>query len=98
MKPVLFEFNKSNEHLSSHSGLALIGALLERTQLKKRLSEKELTCCQEPIISHHDIVYSMIGLLCIGKPHYDAIEIFRGDPFFTNSLGIETCPSAPTLR
>ena len=98
MKPVIFEFNGSDEHLSSHSGLALIGALLERTKLKDRISEKELTGCREPKISHQDIIYSMIGLLCIGKPNYDAIEAFRSDPFFTQSLGIETCPSAPTLR
>ena len=86
MKPIIFEFKESDEHLSSHSGLALIGALLERTKLKDRISEKELTGCREPKISHHDIVYSMIGLLCIGKPNYDAIEAFRADPFFTQSL------------
>ncbi len=63
MKPVIFEFNESDEHLSSHSGLALIGALLERTKLKDRISEKELTGCREPKISHHDIVYSMIKSL-----------------------------------
>ena len=85
MKPVIFEFNESDEHLSSHSGLALIGALLERTKLKDRISEKELTGCREPKISHHDIVYSMIGLLCIGKPNYDAIEVFQASVFHPES-------------
>lgn len=54
MKPVEYEFTESDEHLSSHSGLALIGALLERTQLKERISKKELTGCREPKIPHHD--------------------------------------------
>jgi len=37
--------------------------------------------------------------MSIGKPDYDAIEIFRGKPeFFTEALGIPTCPSSPTLR
>jgi hypothetical protein len=98
MKPIVYEFSKSDEHLSSHSGLALIGALLERTRLKDRIAQKELTGCSEPEISHRDIVYAMIGLLCIGKPNYDAIELFRSDPFFSRSLGMERCPSAPTLR
>jgi hypothetical protein len=98
MEPIVYEFSKSDEHLSSHSGLALIGALLARTHLKGRICEKELTGCREPKISHYDIVSAMVGLLCIGKPNYDAIELFRSDPFFSRSLDIERCPSAPTLR
>jgi len=98
MELINFEFTESNDHLSSHSGLALIGALLNRTKMKERLSEIELAGCQEPVISHHDILSSMIGLLCLGKPHYDAIEPFRTDTFFLKSLGLEKCPSAPTLR
>ena len=40
----------------------------------------------------------MIGLLCMGKPDYDAIEEFRDIPFFGHSLGIGHCPASPTLR
>ncbi len=40
----------------------------------------------------------MIGLLCMGKPDYDAIEAFREVPFFRYSLGIDQCPASPTLR
>ena len=98
MKPIVFEFTEGNEYLSSHSGLGLIGALLNRTQLKKRLCEIELPGCREPKISHSDIMYSMTGLLCLGKPYFDAIEPFRSTPFFTQSLGIEQCPASPTLR
>lgn len=96
--PVVFEIKEGNESLSSHSGLALIGALLRRTQLRELLDEVHLTGCREPKISHSDIVFSMTGLLCLGKPDFDAIEPFRGNPFFVQSLGIETSPSSPTLR
>jgi hypothetical protein len=41
----------------------------------------------------------MIALMSIGKPDYDAIEIFRGkQDFFNKAVGIRACPSSPTLR
>ena len=98
MKPVEFIIKEGDEHLTSHSGLALIGALMERTELGSRVSGMTLPGCREPKISHGDIVKSMIGLLCLGKPDYDAIEAFRDVPFFCYSLGIDQCPSSPTLR
>lgn len=87
-----------NENLTSHSGLALIGALLARTNLKERLNALHLYGCGAPKISHADILLSMIGLLCLGKPDYDAIEQFRNDSFFMQSLGLKVCPSSPALR
>ncbi len=78
MKPIEFIIIKDgDEHLTSHSGLALIGALLNRTELGARIDAATLPGCREPKIVHSDIVKSMIGLLCMGKPDYDAIEAFR---------------------
>ena len=98
MKPVEFIIKEGDENLTSHSGLALIGALLERTKLGSRVSGVTLPGCREPKILHGDIVKSMIRLLCMGKPDYDAIEAFREVPFFSYSLGIDQCPASPTLR
>ena len=98
MKPVEFIVKQSNEHLTSHTGLALIGALMNRMELGVRINAVKLRGCRGPKISHGDIVKSMIGLLCMGKPDYEAIEAFRSVPFFRYSLGIEQCPSSPTLR
>ena len=98
MKLIKYKFTEGDERLSSHSGLALIGALLNRTRLKERLSGTILPYCREPKISHSDIVYAATGLMCLGKPDYDAIEPFRDNPFFTQSLGMDTCPSSATLR
>jgi hypothetical protein len=98
MKPVEFIIKEGDEHLTSHSGLALIGALLNRTELGARVDSTILPGCKEPKIPHGDIVKSMVGLLCMGKPDYDAIEEFRDVPFFGHSLGIGHCPASPTLR
>lgn len=95
---VTYKFQEGSESLSSHTGLGLAGALLERTELKDRLSNVELLGCKDPVIAHSDIVFSMIGLQCIGKPDYDAIEPFRKTPFFIQSLGIDRCPSSSALR
>jgi hypothetical protein len=40
----------------------------------------------------------MIGLLTLGKTHYDDIEPFREDPFFKESLRLTSVPSCSTLR
>lgn len=54
---VTYKFQEGSESLSSHTGLGLAGALLERTKLKDRLSNVELLGCKNPIISHSDIVF-----------------------------------------
>jgi hypothetical protein len=95
---ITFEFKEGDERLSSHSGLALAGALLGRTAIKDRASAVRLLGCKEPQISHGDILCSMVGLIFIGKPDYAAIEPFREDPFFVQSLRLEVCPSSSTLR
>ncbi|MDP2815279.1 MAG: IS1380 family transposase [Rectinemataceae bacterium] len=98
MRPVEFIIKEGNELLTSHSGLALIGALLSRTKLGARVDAATLPGCREPKIPHSDIVKAMIGLLCLGKPDFDAIEHFRGIDFFDQSLGLGQCPASPTLR
>ena len=62
---------------SSNSGLALTGQLLGRTNLANRISDVDLPAASNPKISHADVVQSMIGLLTLGKTHYDDIEPFR---------------------
>ena len=84
--------------LSSNSGLALTGLLLDRTELASRIAAIDLPGAPSPDISHDDVVRSMIGLLTIGKTHYDDIEPFREDPFFKESLRLTSIPSSSTLR
>ena len=98
MRPVSFHITQGEEALTSHSGLALIGALLGRTGLAARVDEITLAERPEPEFSHGGVLTSMIGLLGLGKPDFEAVEAFRADPFFCQALGLEAVPSAATLR
>lgn len=49
-------------------------------------------------IANSDVVRSMIGLLCLGKSDFDAIENYRKDDFFARSLDLRAVPSSATLR
>jgi len=84
------------EFYTSHSGLALVGACLNRfVDL-----EKELTSAM-PLrhgISHGDMAKSYLGLLCQGKSDFEAVAQFREDDFFKESLGIKQVPSISSLR
>jgi len=70
---IVFEVKNGDEYLTSNTGLCLVGALLERTQLKDRLDRVVLSASSNPRISHSDIVYSQIGLLCLGKSDFEDI-------------------------
>jgi len=93
-----FQIVQGDEQLSSHSGLALVGAILDRTGIRKRLDAVALPEHPYPEISHGEVTTAMIGLICLGKPDFDAIEAFRDDPFFLQSLELDSVPSSPTLR
>lgn len=93
-----FILEQSNEHLTSYSGLALIGSLLNQTQLRHRLNATQVADMVCPEISHGDVAVSYIGLLAQGKSDFDDIESFRQDDFFALALGIANVPSSPTLR
>jgi len=95
---IRFIIEQGDEHLVSHSGLGLVGELLGGTQLRRRLNSLSLEGVKKAQITHYDNAAAMIGLLCMGKPDYDAIEPMREDPFFAMALGLGKTPSSPTLR
>jgi hypothetical protein len=93
-----FQIVQSDEMLSSHSGLALVGEMLSLSRIRERLDTVVLPEHPFPAISNGEVAIAMIGLICLGKPDFDAIEAFRDDPFFLQSLGLNSVPSSPTLR
>ena len=98
MKPRKFKIIQGEQDLTSHSGLALVGSILDRTGLEKRLDKVVLEAHPRPEITHSANCKSMIGLLCLGKSDFGAIEAFREDPVFRISLGLENVPSEGTFR
>lgn len=100
MRPVI-RIKDTIDRLASHSGIVHIGTgtLLEKTDLKSRLDQFDGVHFEQRQFFHSDVLFSMIGLLTIAKPDYDAIELFRPKAeFFKLALGISGCPSAATLR
>lgn len=96
MKRFIIEKSK-DEFYTSHSGLALGGWCLNRaTTLAKRLGE--VSRMKQGAISHADVVRGYVGLLCLGKNDFTAIEGYRKDRFFKEALGLKEVPSEPTLR
>jgi hypothetical protein len=96
--PMKFTISETDEILVSHSGLGLAGALLQGTDIQKRTHGIRLGDRKRPEVSHGDVLVAMIGLLCLGKPDFEAIEAFRGDEFFRRALGLTRVPSEGTLR
>lgn len=93
-----FIIEQSNEDLTPHSGLALVGALLNKTALKLRLDKNKVPGVSTPHITHGEVGTAYIGLLCQGKSDFDHIEPFREDNFFALALNLKDTPSSPTLR
>jgi hypothetical protein len=97
MKKLVIEATK--ERIVAQSGLAIVGNLLNQTNLASRLNAYRLPdISRNPVCSNADVAKSYIGLLCQGKSDYDNIETFREDAFFALALDIQRVPSSPTLR
>jgi len=84
-----------HEFYTSHSGLALVGVCLNQyAQIDKALRGVPL----RHGISHGDMLKTMIGLLCLGKSDFDAVENHRKDTYFHHALDIGQVPSSASLR
>lgn len=91
-----FIIERSEEDLTSHSGLALAGMAINRyTDLAQSLKR------EVPLrhgIAHADVLRSYLGLLCLGKSDFEAVSNVREDEFFAAALSVVAVPSAETLR
>ena len=95
MKRLILE-QSNDEFYTSHSGLALIGACINRySDLGRQVGRLAGNSGQ---IAEIDILRSYLGLLCLGKSDFQAITGMRNDEYFKQSLGIGRLPSAERLR
>ena len=90
------EVKQLDYDLTPVGGLALVGHYLKALGPQWTALERAL-----PVragVSNSDVLRSYLGLLAQGKSDFDAVENYRGDKFFKESLGIGLLPSSPTLR
>ncbi len=80
--------------LSRQAGRALISKYLKRINLNALVDP---TFAVRAGIANSDILKSYLGLLCLSKNDFDAIEASRNDAFCVRSLHLHAAPSAPRL-
>lgn len=95
MKRLILE-QSSDEFYTSHSGLALAGACINRySDLGQSVGR---VAKGSDHIAEIDILRSYVGLLCLGKSDYQAIAAMREDDYFKQVLAIGRMPSVERLR
>lgn len=91
-----FVIEQTNADIVSPGGLALIGQAVKR-----------LTCLQSALdkgvalrhgIKHSDVIKTYLGLLCIGKNDFEAINTIESENFFMTAMDVQNLPSEATLR
>jgi hypothetical protein len=90
------EVKQLDYDLTPVGGLALVGHYLKA--LTAQWARLDAALPVRGGVSNSDVLRSYLGVLVQGKSDFDAIEGFRGDKFFKESLGIGLLPSSPTLR
>ena len=95
MKRLIIE-QSNDEFYTSHSGLALAGACINRhSDLGRQVGRLSRGGGQ---IADIDILRSYLGLLCLGKSDFQGITGMLDDMYFRQSLGISRVPSAERMR
>ena len=98
-KKIVVEF--TNERIIPASGLAVIGAILGKSDFVKQLNRMDVTKNRsQHQIKNGDILLTYIWQLCMGKPDFHSVCEFADDPeFYKLALGItRAIPSEETLR
>ena len=99
MKTIHIEF--SDERLITPSGLVFVGQILGKSNFVKKMNRAPISKVYlQKQIKNGDILLTYIGMLCQGKPQYEAVREMMDDPdYYKYALGISyAIPSAETLR
>ena len=80
-KNIIVEF--TNERIIPASGLAVVGALLGKSGFIKKLNRMDVTSNRsQHQIKNGDIVLTYLGMLCMGKPYFEAVHEMDYDKDF----------------
>jgi hypothetical protein len=94
--PTRFILKQGSELLTDQAGLALVGLALNRFAQVREVLDRWLP--KRSGLSVAELVLAYLGLLCLGKSDFDAIENHRRDEYFVAALGLSGVPAASTLR
>lgn len=83
------------EIITPHGGLALIGHCLNK---QTSLAKTSRTIVKRHGIANIDLIRTYLGLICLGKSDFEAVEQTRNDPFFKHAMGIKQSASSARLR
>ena len=73
-KNIIVEF--TNERIIPASGLAVVGALLGKSDFIKKLNRMDVTSNRsQHQIKNGDIVLTYLGMLCMDKPDFEAFSL-----------------------
>jgi hypothetical protein len=91
-----FTLKQGSELLTDQAGLALVGLALNRFARVREALDRWFP--KRSGLSVGELVMAYVGLLCLGKSDFDAIENHRHDEYFVAALGLSGVPAASTLR
>ena len=83
------------------SGLVFVGQILGKSSFVKKINRAPISKDYlQKQIKNGDVLLTYIGMLCQGKPQYEAVREMMDDPdYYKYALGISyAIPSAETLR
>lgn len=91
----------TDERIIPAGGLAVVGALLGKSRFVKKLNRMDVTPNRsQHQIKNGDILLTYLGMLCMGKPYFEAVHEMDDDKaYYKTALGItRSIPSEETLR
>ena len=91
----------TDERIIPAGGLAVVGAILGKSDFIKKMNRIDVTPNRsQHQIKNGDILLTYLGMLCMGKPYYEAVHEMDDDKaFYKAALGItRSIPSEETLR
>ena len=95
-----FRIETTDEIITSNTGIILAGKILNSKEFRNSitLALGHQTKYSTLHFTEYEIVKSYIGLLCVGKPRPESIDIFKSDEVFKHALKLPKLPSKETLR
>ena len=88
MKKIHIEF--SDERLITPSGLVFVGQILGKSSFVKKINRAPISKDYlQKQIKNGDVLLTYIGMLCQGKPQYEAVREMMDDPdYYKYALGV----------